>query len=244
MRSTASSPLFDGGDQPQAITELAERNGGGKGRSCSAPRHGERHDGLADREDPTAHARAGPEQDTGRPAGQTSSGNCRRTTQSNTVSYYDYYQPGRPTSRRPIRSSRRTGQRGGRTATALRHQHALTRRDVIVVATVSASTVWGPPRSTSPMVTLRKGMEMNRDELLRKFVSALRPQRHGLPPWHLVSAGTRWRSSRCTRNRLRNRVLRRRDRTDPHPAPADRRRSARKRRCTSSASHYVADPNA
>jgi excinuclease ABC subunit B len=48
----------------------------------------------------------------------------------------------------------------------------LTRRDVIVVATVSCIYGLGTPEEyIAGMVTLRRGQEMNRDALLRKFVS-------------------------------------------------------------------------
>jgi excinuclease ABC subunit B len=48
----------------------------------------------------------------------------------------------------------------------------LTRRDVIVVATVSCIYGLGTPEEyIAGMVTLRKGAEMNRDDLLRKFVA-------------------------------------------------------------------------
>ncbi|MGO2531996.1 MULTISPECIES: excinuclease ABC subunit UvrB [Micrococcaceae] len=89
------------------------------------------------------------------------------------VSYYDYYQPEAyvPQTDTFIEKDSSINEEVER----LRHSATntlLTRRDVVVVATVSCIYGLGTPEEyVAGMVTLRKGMEMNRDELLRKFVS-------------------------------------------------------------------------
>ncbi|MGX1161161.1 excinuclease ABC subunit B [Arthrobacter sp. SLBN-100] len=89
------------------------------------------------------------------------------------VSYYDYYQPEAyvPQTDTFIEKDSSINEEVER----LRHSATnalLTRRDVIVVATVSCIYGLGTPEEyIAGMVTLRKGQEMNRDALLRKFVS-------------------------------------------------------------------------
>ncbi|GAA5226161.1 excinuclease ABC subunit UvrB [Paeniglutamicibacter antarcticus] len=89
------------------------------------------------------------------------------------VSYYDYYQPEAyvPQTDTFIEKDSSVNEEVER----LRHSATnalLTRRDVIVVATVSCIYGLGTPEEyVAGMVTLEKGMEMNRDDLLRKFVS-------------------------------------------------------------------------
>ncbi|QCB97765.1 excinuclease ABC subunit B [Arthrobacter sp. PAMC25564] len=89
------------------------------------------------------------------------------------VSYYDYYQPEAyvPQTDTFIEKDSSVNEEVER----LRHSATnalLTRRDVIVVATVSCIYGLGTPEEyIAGMVTLRKGAEMNRDELLRKFVA-------------------------------------------------------------------------
>ncbi|PYI65283.1 excinuclease ABC subunit B [Arthrobacter livingstonensis] len=89
------------------------------------------------------------------------------------VSYYDYYQPEAyvPQSDTFIEKDSSVNEEVER----LRHSATnalLTRRDVIVVATVSCIYGLGTPEEyVSGMVTLTKGATMNRDDLLRKFVS-------------------------------------------------------------------------
>ncbi|GAA1901708.1 excinuclease ABC subunit UvrB [Arthrobacter gandavensis] len=89
------------------------------------------------------------------------------------VSYYDYYQPEAyvPQTDTFIEKDSSINEEVER----LRHSATnalLTRRDVIVVATVSCIYGLGTPEEyIQGMVTLRRGMEMNRDDLLRKFVS-------------------------------------------------------------------------
>ncbi|MGO4235975.1 excinuclease ABC subunit UvrB [Pseudarthrobacter sp. YAF2] len=89
------------------------------------------------------------------------------------VSYYDYYQPEAYVAQTDtfIEKDSSINEEVER----LRHSATnalLTRRDVIVVATVSCIYGLGTPEEyISGMVTLRKGAEMNRDDLLRKFVS-------------------------------------------------------------------------
>lgn len=89
------------------------------------------------------------------------------------VSYYDYYQPEAyvPQTDTFIEKDSSVNEEVER----LRHSATnslLTRRDVVVVATVSCIYGLGTPEEyVAGMVTLRQGEDMNRDDLLRKFVS-------------------------------------------------------------------------
>lgn len=89
------------------------------------------------------------------------------------VSYYDYYQPEAyvPQTDTFIEKDSSINEEVER----LRHSATnalLTRRDVVVVATVSCIYGLGTPEEyVSAMVTLRQGQEMNRDALLRQFVA-------------------------------------------------------------------------
>jgi excinuclease ABC subunit B len=89
------------------------------------------------------------------------------------VSYYDYYQPEAyvPQTDTFIEKDSSINEEVER----LRHSATnalLTRRDVVVVATVSCIYGLGTPEEyIAGMVTLRRGAELNRDDLLRKFVS-------------------------------------------------------------------------
>ena len=89
------------------------------------------------------------------------------------VSYYDYYQPEAyvPQTDTFIEKDSSTNEEVER----LRHSATnalLTRRDVVVVATVSCIYGLGTPEEyVAQMVTLRRGEEMDRDELLRRFVN-------------------------------------------------------------------------
>ncbi|WP_026548790.1 excinuclease ABC subunit UvrB [Arthrobacter sp. Br18] len=88
------------------------------------------------------------------------------------VSYYDYYQPEAyvPQTDTFIEKDSSINEEVER----LRHSATnalLTRRDVIVVATVSCIYGLGTPEEyINKMVTLRRGQHKNRDELLRQFV--------------------------------------------------------------------------
>ncbi|WP_346844235.1 excinuclease ABC subunit UvrB [uncultured Rothia sp.] len=89
------------------------------------------------------------------------------------VSYYDYYQPEAyvPQSDTFIEKDSSINQEVER----LRHSATnalLTRRDVVVVSTVSCIYGLGTPEEyVAQMVTLRQGEENDRDELLRRFVN-------------------------------------------------------------------------
>ncbi|WP_411732971.1 excinuclease ABC subunit UvrB [Paeniglutamicibacter sp.] len=89
------------------------------------------------------------------------------------VSYYDYYQPEAyvPQTDTFIEKDSSINEEVER----LRHSATnalLTRRDGIVVATVSCIYGLGTPEEyVAGMVTLKKGAELNRDTLLRKFVA-------------------------------------------------------------------------
>ena len=88
------------------------------------------------------------------------------------VSYYDYYQPEAyvPQTDTFIEKDSSINEEVER----LRHSATnalLTRRDVVVVATVSCIYGLGTPEEyIEQMVTLRRGQEMDRDALLRRFV--------------------------------------------------------------------------
>ncbi|WP_372697759.1 excinuclease ABC subunit UvrB [Arthrobacter sp. JSM 101049] len=164
------------GDQPQAIKELAERvNGGekdvvllgatGTGKSATTAWLIEKiqRPTLVLVQNKTLAAQLANE--------------FRELLPNNAVeyfvSYYDYYQPEAyvPQTDTFIEKDSSINEEVER----LRHSATntlLTRRDVIVVATVSCIYGLGTPEEyVAGMVTLRKGMEMNRDDLLRKFVS-------------------------------------------------------------------------
>lgn len=89
------------------------------------------------------------------------------------VSYYDYYQPEAyvPQTDTFIEKDSSINEEVER----LRHSATnslLTRRDVVVVSTVSCIYGLGTPEEyVNQMVTLRRGEEVNRDGLLRQFVS-------------------------------------------------------------------------
>ncbi len=89
------------------------------------------------------------------------------------VSYYDYYQPEAyiPQTDTYIEKDSSINEEVER----LRHSATnslLTRRDVLVVATVSAIYGLGTPQEyVDRMVRLRVGQEVDRDELLRRFVA-------------------------------------------------------------------------
>ena len=89
------------------------------------------------------------------------------------VSYYDYYQPEAyvPQTDTFIEKDSSINEEVER----LRHSATnslLTRRDVVVVATVSCIYGLGTPEEyIAQMVTLRRGEEVDRDELLRQFVA-------------------------------------------------------------------------
>lgn len=89
------------------------------------------------------------------------------------VSYYDYYQPEAyvPQTDTFIEKDSSINEEVER----LRHSATnslLTRRDVVVVATVSCIYGLGTPEEyVEQMVTLRRGEEIDRDEILRQFVA-------------------------------------------------------------------------
>ena len=89
------------------------------------------------------------------------------------VSYYDYYQP-EPTFPAPIPILKRTALSTTRStvcATRLRRRFP-SRRDVIIVASVSCIYSLGDPIDYRSMViSLRPGMQMERDELCKKLVT-------------------------------------------------------------------------
>ena len=142
------------------------------------------------------------------------------------VSYYDYYQPEAyvPQTDTYIEKDSSLNEEVER----LRHSATnslLTRRDVIVVATVSAIYGLGTPQEyLDRMVRLRVGQEIERDSAAAPAGRhPVRPQRPGRHPRHVPGPRRHPRGVPDVRGAGRpGRVLRRRDRAAVHPAPADR----------------------
>ena len=108
------------------------------------------------------------------------------------VSYYDYYQPEAyvPQTDTYIEKDSSINDEVER----LRHSATsslLTRRDVVVVASVSCIYGLGTPQEyVDRMVRLDVGEEIERDALLRRFVDVqYTAQRPGLHPRHVPGAG-------------------------------------------------------
>ena len=169
------SPYQPSGDQPKAIAELAERveagekdvvlmGATGTGKSATTAWLVERlqRPTLVMVQNKTLAAQLANE--------------FRELLPNNAVeyfvSYYDYYQPEAyvPQTDTFIEKDSSINEEVER----LRHSATnalLTRRDVIVVATVSCIYGLGTPEEyIDQMVTLRRGAEMDRDALLRRFV--------------------------------------------------------------------------
>ena len=169
------SPYQPSGDQPKAIEELAERIEGGEkdvvlmgatgtGKSATAAWLVERvqRPTLILVQNKTLAAQLANE--------------FRELLPHNAVeyfvSYYDYYQPEAyvPQTDTFIEKDSSVNEEVER----LRHSATnalLTRRDVVVVATVSCIYGLGTPEEyIAQMVSLRRGDAMDRDELLRRFV--------------------------------------------------------------------------
>ncbi|MGW3944888.1 excinuclease ABC subunit UvrB [Micrococcus endophyticus] len=169
------SPYQPSGDQPKAIAELAERveagekdvvlmGATGTGKSATTAWLVERlqRPTLVMVQNKTLAAQLANE--------------FRELLPNNAVeyfvSYYDYYQPEAyvPQTDTFIEKDSSINEEVER----LRHSATnalLTRRDVIVVATVSCIYGLGTPEEyIEQMVTLRRGEEMDRDVLLRRFV--------------------------------------------------------------------------
>jgi excinuclease ABC subunit B len=119
------------------------------------------------------------------------------------VSYYDYYQPEAyiPQTDTYIEKDSSINEEVER----LRHSATnslLTRRDVVVVASVSCIYGLGTPQEyVDRMVPLRVGQELERDQLLRRFVG-MQYTRNDLAFTRARSgsAATRSRSSRCMKS--------------------------------------------
>lgn len=170
------SPYNPSGDQPKAIAELAERVEGGEkdvvlmgatgtGKSATAAWLVEKlqRPTLVMVQNKTLAAQLANE--------------FRELLPNNAVeyfvSYYDYYQPEAyvPQSDTFIEKDSSVNEEVER----LRHSATnalLTRRDVVVVSTVSCIYGLGTPEEyIAQMVTLERGQEMDRDDLLRQFVN-------------------------------------------------------------------------
>ncbi|PXA80381.1 excinuclease ABC subunit UvrB [Auritidibacter ignavus] len=170
------SPYQPSGDQPRAIAELAERVSGGEkdvvlmgatgtGKSATAAWTIEQlqRPTLVMVQNKTLAAQLANE--------------LRDLLPHNAVeyfvSYYDYYQPEAyvPQSDTFIEKDSSINEEVER----LRHSATnalLTRRDTVVVSTVSCIYGLGTPEEyIRQMVTLKRGQELDRDELLRQFVN-------------------------------------------------------------------------
>ncbi|WP_136089830.1 excinuclease ABC subunit UvrB [Auritidibacter ignavus] len=170
------SPYQPSGDQPRAIGELAERVSGGEkdvvlmgatgtGKSATAAWTIEQlqRPTLVMVQNKTLAAQLANE--------------LRDLLPHNAVeyfvSYYDYYQPEAyvPQSDTFIEKDSSINEEVER----LRHSATnalLTRRDTVVVSTVSCIYGLGTPEEyIRQMVTLKRGQELDRDELLRQFVN-------------------------------------------------------------------------
>ena len=170
------SPYQPSGDQPRAIAELAERVSGGEkdvvlmgatgtGKSATAAWTIEQlqRPTLVMVQNKTLAAQLANE--------------LRDLLSHNAVeyfvSYYDYYQPEAyvPQSDTFIEKDSSINEEVER----LRHSATnalLTRRDTVVVSTVSCIYGLGTPEEyIRQMVTLKRGQELDRDELLRQFVN-------------------------------------------------------------------------
>ena len=142
------------------------------------------------------------------------------------VSYYDYYQPEAyiPQTDTYIEKDSSINDEVER----LRHSATnslLTRRDVVVVASVSCIYGLGTPQEyVDRMVRLRVGEQMDRDQLLLQVrADAVHPQRPGLHPRHLPGARRHRRDHPGLRGaRDPDRAVRRRGRADLHAPPGHR----------------------
>ena len=251
-RSRSSASTCPRGDQPAAIAELAAAHRRGRDGRRAARRDRHRQvgdDGLADRAGAAPDPRAWRPTRPSPPSWPTSSASCcRNNAVEYFVSYYDYYQPEAyvPQTDTYIEKDSSINEEVER----LRHSATnslLTRRDVVVVATVSCIYGLGTPQEyVDRMVRLQVGEEIDRDELLRRFVvDAVHAQRPRLHPRHLPGArrhdrdhpgvrGARRSASRCsaTRSRRSTRCIRSPARSSPRTASST----------IFPATHYVAGP--
>ena len=149
------------------------------------------------------------------------------------VSYYDYYQPEAyiPQTDTYIEKDSSVNEEVER----LRHSATmslLTRRDVIVVATVSAIYGLGTPEEYLDRAVegAPSAQELERDKLLRRLVD-IQYTRNDLAfnrGTFRVRGDTLEIIPAYEELAIRDRVLRRRDRAAVLPAPADRRRDPRR----------------
>ena len=163
------------GDQPAAIEELERRLLTGEEDVVLLGATGTGqvgHHGLADRAASAAHARDGAEQD---PAAQLAN-ELRAMLPNNAVeyfvSYYDYYQPEAYIAQTDTYIEKDSSI--NQDVERLRHsatQNLLSRRDVVVVASVSCIYGLGTPQSyLDRSVKLEVGGSVERDVLLRALV--------------------------------------------------------------------------
>ena len=164
------------------------------------------------------------------------------------VSYYDYYQPEAyvPQTDTYIEKDSSINEEVER----LRHSATmslLTRRDVVVVATVSCIYGLGTPQE---YVDRCVQLDVGQTDRARQAPAPVRrhavhPQRPGLHPRHVPGARRHDRDLPGLRGaRDPDRDVRRRDRADLDPAPADRRGDQRDETSVLvfPATHYVAGP--
>ena len=143
------------------------------------------------------------------------------------VSYYDYYQPEAYIAQTDTYIEKDSSI--NEDVERLRHSAThdlLSRRDVVVVASVSCIYGLGTPQSyLDRSVKLEVGGSVERDELLRALVDVQYARNdHGVQPGHVPGAGRHGGDHPGVRGaRDPHRVLRRRDRGAVLPAPAHRR---------------------
>ena len=170
------SDFSPAGDQPRAIEQLArgiERGDRFQTLLGITGSRQERHHRLDHREGAAAHAGASRPTRAWPPSWPTSSGSSSPRTGSSTSSATTTTTSPRPTSRRPTRTSRRTARSTTRsTACATRRPPALlTRRDVIVVASVSCIYGLGSPEEyRDKLLVVRPGEEHDQRSILRQLV--------------------------------------------------------------------------
>jgi excinuclease ABC subunit B len=108
------------------------------------------------------------------------------------VSYYDYYQPEAyvPTTDTFIEKDASINDHIEQMRLSAT-KALLERRDVVIVASVSAIYGLGDPQAyLSMMLHLKVGDVINQRDILRRLAeTAVHPQRHGLPARHLPGAG-------------------------------------------------------
>ena len=147
------------------------------------------------------------------------------------VSYYDYYQPEAYVPQADLYIEKDSSQNDDIARLRLAATSSLfTRRDVVVVASVSCIYGLGSPEEwRERVIILEVGEEHDRDLMLRKLIDiAVRPQRHHARPRSLPRQGRRRRgAAREPGDGVPDLVLRRRGRADHATSTRSPARSTR-----------------